>query len=121
MKKFRADNLVAVISLSLVLMFFNQTFLLNIDRSRSTFVLSWVDKGYVHVDSTNQIVIEGADSLENSNPIASAQRVEENVQRGLIAFSNNKFYLTLAGEMVLKVCEISAIFFDLKGWKANSS
>jgi hypothetical protein len=98
----------------------NQTFLLNIDRSRSTFVLAWVDKSLVYSDAKNQIYFKGVESLENLNEKASAQRVLENIQRGLIEPVDSSFRLTASGKLLLVVCEFSADFFDLTGWRENS-
>jgi hypothetical protein len=115
------DRLVAVISLSLVLMFLNQSVLLNIDRSRSTFVLAWVDRGFVTLDSSSEIQIRGSKSPEATNEIASVQRVEENYQRGLIKLEDGKFHLSMIGKVLLAFCDWTANFFDLRGWKLNSS
>lgn len=117
---FNLDKVIASVCLAMVLMSLNQTFLLNIDRSRSTFVLAWVDKSLVYSDSKNGIYFNGVESLENLNQKASAQRVLENVQRGLIEPIDRSFKLTTSGKFLLKVCEFSADFFDLRGWKENS-
>lgn len=114
------DKVIASVCLAIVLMSLNQTFLLNIDRSRSTFVLAWVDKNLVYSDSKNRIYFNGVESLENLNQEASAQRVMENVQRGLIEPFDRSFKLTASGKFLLKLCEFSADFFDLRGWKENS-
>ena len=114
------DKVIASLCLAMVLMSLNQTFLLNIDRSRSTFVLAWVDKNLVYSDNKNQIYFKGVESLENLNQKASAQRVLENVQRGLIEPIDRSFRLTASGKFLLGICEFSADFFDLRGWKENS-
>lgn len=114
------DKVIASLCLAMVLMSLNQTFLLNIDRSRSTFVLAWVDKNLVFSDNKNQIYFNGVESLENLNQKASAQRVLENVQRGLIEPIDRSFRLTASGKFLLRICEFSADFFDLRGWKENS-
>lgn len=119
-KKIDFDKIVAIISLGLLLMFINQTVILNIDRSRSTYVLSWVDKGHVSLDSSGSFVTRGILSDENSNEIATIQRVRENIDRGLIRVEEGKVHLTFTGKMVLRICKDTAELLDLQGWKTNS-
>jgi hypothetical protein len=114
------DKTVAIISLGLFLMFVNQTFILNVDRSRSTFVLSWVERGYVSSNSTGGFLLEGILSKENSNELGTIQRLRENIDRGLISVQGEKVQLTLAGSLLLQICEGTANLFDLQGWKTNS-
>jgi hypothetical protein len=101
-------------------MFLNQTFVLNVDRSRSTFVLSWVEKGYVSIDTTGSFLLEGILSKENSNELGTIQRVRENIDRGLISVKGETVELTLVGHLLLHICEGTANLFNLQGWKTNS-
>jgi hypothetical protein len=118
--KLSFDKMVAIISLGLSLMFLNQTFVLNVDRSRSTFVLSWVEKGYVSIDTTGSFLLEGILSKENSNELGTIQRVRENIDRGLISVKGETVELTLVGHLLLHICEGTANLFNLQGWKTNS-
>ena len=114
------DKIVAIISLGLFLMFLNQTFILNIDRSRSTYVLSWIDKGYVSRNGSGDFITRGILSKENSNELATIQRVRENIDRGLVSVHEERVHLTMAGNFLLYICEGTADLFDLQGWKTNS-
>ena len=109
----------AIISLGLCLMFLNQMFILNIDRSRSTYVLSWVDKGHISIDVSGNILTNGISSNENLNELATIQRVNENITRGLISVGEDKLHLTMTGKFLLSICEGAAVLFDLEGWKSN--
>jgi hypothetical protein len=114
------DKYVAIVSLGLFLVFLNQTFILNVDRSRSTYVLSWVDKGYVMSDDTGNLFTEGILSKENSYELGTVQRVRENIDRGLMKVDGENVRLTFVGHILLNICEGTANIFDLKGWKMNS-
>ena len=114
------DKIVAIVFLGLFLMFLNQMFILNIDRSRSTFVLAWVDKGYVTNDSSEGIITNGILSKENLNEKATIQRIRENMDRGLISVRGENVRLTLAGNFLLFISQETADIFDLQGWKLNS-
>jgi|LakMenE18May11ns_1017448.scaffolds.fasta_scaffold9338412_1 hypothetical protein len=114
------DKVVAIVALGLFLMFLNQTFILNIDRSRSTYVLSWVDQGLVSKSESGSFITSGILSKENSNELGTIQRLRENVDRGLISVKGEKVQLTLAGSLLLQICEGTANLFDLQGWKTNS-
>ena len=117
--KINFDMVIAIVSLSLFLMFLNQTFILNIDRSRSTYVLSWVDKGLVSKSESGSFVTNGILSKENSNELATVQRIRENIDRGLISVRGESVRLTMVGRFLLFICESTADLFDLQGWKTN--
>jgi hypothetical protein len=114
------DKIVAIVFIGLFLMFLNQMFILNIDRSRSTYVLAWVDKGYVSNDSSAGLITNGILSKENLNEEATIQRIRENIDRGLISVSEESVRLTSAGRFLLLISQETADIFDLKGWKLNS-
>jgi hypothetical protein len=114
------DMVVAIVALGLFLMFLNQTFILNIDRSRSTYVLSWVDRGLVSQSESGSFITSGILSKENLNEAATVQRLSENVDRGLISVRGESVRLTMVGSFLLFVCESTAYLFDLQGWKTNS-
>ncbi len=120
-KQVSSDMFIAIISLGLSFMLINQTFILNVDRSRSTFVLSWVDKGFVSKDKSGKFITEGISSSESINSLATEQRLRENIDRGLITVEGSKVRLTMSGSLLLRVCETTAHLFSLQGWKKNSN
>jgi hypothetical protein len=119
-KETNFDRVVAIAALGLFLTFLNQTFILNIDRSRSTYVLAWVDRGYISIDNSGNIRTEGVLSKENLNEAATIQRISENIDRGLISVQDREVHLTLVGDLLLQICEGTSDLFDLHGWKTNS-
>lgn len=92
--------------------------LLNIDRSRSLYVLSWVhfhEISYVNKKPTLDDVI----SPEAEVWEAISQRIDEHVSRGLIENKGKKISLTPRGEFYFEVADILADIYSLDGWKQN--
>jgi hypothetical protein len=109
-------SLMVITSLA-VAFIFNAT-LLNIDRSRSIYVLSWVNNQDINFKE-GKIFIR-VKSPESVNEEAIRLRVDENLKRGLIANQGQILKLTFSGTVVLKFNEVMANIFKLKNWKINS-
>jgi hypothetical protein len=91
--------------------------LLNTDRSRSFFVLSWVQNG--NIDLNNQkLIVKNPVSLEFQNPDSVIQRIIEQRENGLIEKTSLK--LTKPGKFFLSCIEFMASIFDLQGWYENT-
>ena len=114
------EKLVAIVCLGLFLTFLNQAFVLNVDRSRTTYVLAWIDKGFVSRTITGEIQVNGVSSPENQNVEGSVQRIEENIQRGLVKVEGERVSLTSTGSLLLKIIQITADLFRLEGWHKNN-
>ena len=92
--------------------------LVNIDRSRSFYVLSWIHKSEI------KVVSEGYDlknihSMEKLNNLAINQRIDEQISRGLVVLEDKKLRLSFIGTTLVNISDKTAQIFDLKGWKAN--
>lgn len=94
--------------------------ILNIDRSRSFYVLSWVDKGVV-ICSSSGLDLSKVKSREKLNPSGISSRIEEQVKRGLILKSDSICKLTQYGELYLFSAEVIAEIFKLNNWELNNS
>lgn len=92
--------------------------LLNIDRSRSFYVLSWVDAGVVS-GSISKPDLKNVKSLEKIDVNAISQRLSEQSQRGLISVSNNEFSLTIGGRILVTLSKSLSNLFKLNGWNLN--
>jgi hypothetical protein len=92
--------------------------LLNIDRSRSLYILSWAHHQKIYVEN-NLIVLDRVKSLEARVPSAISQRIDEHVERGLMIDNGEKILLTPRGEIFFNVANILANVFQLNGWKQN--
>lgn len=91
--------------------------LVNIDRSRSFFVLSWVDHGKISVNS-GEITLS-VDSHESVDKIGVLQRLNEQEQRGLVSKKDNSFEVTGYGKFMLRIANSLAKLFNLENWEAN--
>ncbi len=101
----------------LAVSFLVNSVMLNIDRSRSFYVLSWVANGQVYIaPAENKLMII---SPESSNVKGVYQRIEENKARGFITELDNKYELTFAGKIFLNVTNTIAKTYDLKNWNSN--
>lgn len=104
-------------------LFFNLNVLvhtvLNTDRSRSFFVLNWIDCAPEFATrSTIQNEVEKKYGEESVR--AFDKRVEEHSRRGLVVKSKLEIRLTWAGVAVLRISEILTSMFDLKGPLENT-
>jgi hypothetical protein len=91
---------------------------LNVDRSRSLYVLSWVR--YEKIELVNDTLdLEKVYSSEKLNSRAIEQRLEEQISRGLV-FNNGKFKLTFRGKMTVQFADFIGSKFSLNGWEMNN-
>jgi hypothetical protein len=104
------------------LVFFDvgQFTLLNIERSRSFYVIAWVAEGKVN-STTSGVITQGVQSFEALNPAAVSQRVIENKDRGLFIVKGGKYQLTTLGQAFLKLSNFLAKNYRLRGWFDNKT
>lgn len=112
----RLLSYVNIIGLMLSLLVLPYT-LLNIDRSRSFYVLSWVDKSKVYFEN-GQIVLE-VRSTESTDIAGVDLRLKEQEQRGLIREENGVYKVTNIGKLTLRIANLLAKLFNLSNWEAN--
>jgi hypothetical protein len=95
--------------------------LINIERSRSTYVIAWVGYGLVkYLPSSNsynysQKIIEIESNLKMLD-----QRISENLKRSIFILDENSITLSFRGKMLLRLSNFIALFFNLKGWLNNT-
>ena len=118
-KKFKVNFTVLKKSLitALAISFVLNISLLNIDRSRSFYVLSWVENGDIKINA-NKLVVS-AKSEESRDTQATLLRLNENESRGLIEKKSETFQLTWQGRLMLRSSNTLAWIFDLKNWNLN--
>ena len=107
------------ISISLIFLVFSQAQVLNIDRSRSFYVLSWVDKGIINLDDS-EIGFDRICSSEMKNPQAIQMRLEEQDARGFVTQSGPNLRLTVLGNLQLFLADKFATVFNLRNWFENT-
>ncbi len=103
-----------VILVSILLFYiFGTTMLMNIDRSRSVYVLKWVSSC-----SSTKITQDLACIIKSDqNKSEIFQRIEEQETRGLLIKSGQTYTLSLTGKAVLLLSEKLSIVFYLEGYK----
>lgn len=113
------SNLIWVLVTTMLLMIFVlPNTVVNIDRSRSFYVLSWVKNGDVFSNKAGGLVVQ-AKSPEGINAEGIQQRLEEQISRGLVKRQGESYYLTKKGNLTLWIANIIANFYDLDGWYKN--
>jgi hypothetical protein len=93
--------------------------LVNIDRSRSFYLLAWIEQGKV-LQSNLQLDLSMVFSKENQNIDAIESRLNEQVSRRLVSVNDNYYSLTDLGKVYLFISSKLANWFDLENWKLNS-
>ena len=117
----RSVVLVYALILGLVCAYLTTTLaLLNVDRSRSFYVLAWVDQ-YELSSSENERDFSPVQSEEVQalNPINS--RITEQINRGFISTERKTLELTNKGKFALSSAEFFAKYFRLSGWHRNKT
>lgn len=90
--------------------------LLNIDRSRSVFLIKWVGQAtQVGETSTEQLFVSKNLSLADKKAIL--QRIEEQGQIKFIDAKENTLSLTWLGQLFFELATFMADFFNLNGFK----
>jgi hypothetical protein len=117
-ERFTFVNLRGYLITGLAMAFLLNTLFLNIDRSRSFYVLAWVSNG--QVENVAGKVKVSSPSVEAINQKAAKIRIEEAQSRGLLDIENNQYRLTLVGELLLSSSNILANLFELEQWKENT-
>ena len=91
----------------------------NIDRSRSFYVLGWVYKNEVR-ESQNHIDLSTVTSSEKKNLDGITQRINEQETRGLLIKNGTLVNLISTGKVVYRISSIFASAFHLEGWVKNN-
>ena len=93
--------------------------LVNIDRSRSFYLLAWVgDSKVFQYDS--RLDLSMVLSSESSNIDAIKVRLNEQISRGLVSQGGSEYSLTNLGKTYLLISDILADWFELENWEINS-
>jgi hypothetical protein len=120
MKNVNYQNTLIVLLVSLTFYTSHQMVLLNIDRSRSYFVIGWVHDGNVKVNG-NSYNYDNVISLEKQNPKAADMRLSEQINRGYITQRGNTLALTPSGKILFQIAEFLSQIYTLDNWKLNKS
>jgi hypothetical protein len=93
--------------------------LVNIDRSRSFYLLAWVGDSKV-IENDSGLDLSMVLSSEIRNIDAINVRLNEQISRGLVSQSGSEYRLTNLGKVYLLMSNVVADWFKLENWKVNS-
>jgi len=102
----------AVVAISFIII---TSFALNIDRSRSVFVLKWVNE----LSISSSVQIEEIAEFKNLSPLDSAavaQRLDEQKQLGMLREVGDGYELSLLGKIFIKLASVIAKVMNLDGF-----
>jgi hypothetical protein len=94
--------------------------LVNIDRSRSFYVLSWADQGKI-VNLESGFALKNVSSIERLNPEAINVRVAEQIEKNLLSLDGNLVRTTSSGKLAVWVAEKLSEIFKLQNWELNKN
>ena len=92
---------------------------LNIDRSRSFYILSWVR---FHEIKSNGDTFDLA-KVESEEKLSTQSidiRIKEQLSRGLIKKDSSEITLTTSGRFIVKLSDLFSKIFNLRGWANNN-
>jgi hypothetical protein len=118
--KFKSERKIWVILLlTLGFLITAQDTILNIDRSRSFYLLSWVERGTVKVNEQG-IDLTLIKSNEKINLVEIQVRLLEQEQRHLIKMGASSYQLTDRGKILNFGVKILSKVFSLDNWERNN-
>ena len=109
--KFFNENELLVISISFIVVTF---LLLNIDRSRSFFLLKWVDSSGSNGITVQEI--QKQKNLSESDLVAVEQRIQEQDQSGFLIVRNERIYISQEGKVLVFIFRNLARVENLTGY-----
>jgi hypothetical protein len=122
-KKWKSDleflyHVHAFVTINLLIFILLQSSLVNIDRSRSFYVLSWAQQNKVF-KSEEGFVTRGVTSLERMNSLAINARIEEQIRKNLLTLKGEVVIPTGSGKLILRIADTLAFVFNLDNWSLN--
>jgi hypothetical protein len=112
------ELLLFLVTASVSLVMLLNLVILNVDRSRSFYVLNWVNQNQIVLEQ-GVLNLDNVISKEKSSKEAINVRLEEQINRGLILKKEGELSLSRSGEIVLRIAEVVATVFNLQQWKDN--
>jgi len=112
----RKDFFICILLISLVSQA-ESFYMLNIDRSRSFYLISWISQNKLNYNK-GEIEIN-VKSPEAKDKEAIEFRLEEQISRKIVKIELDKISLTILGKLIYFTSEKTSQLFSLKGWKEN--
>jgi hypothetical protein len=113
------SELILLFLIALLLTYSSTQFmLLNIDRSRSFYVLSWVQNHDIRITNSGYDITE-VKSYEKYSKFEIIKRLDEQRIRGLIKVDSSSLDLSIRGSVFYYSADKLAQIFKLDGWTSN--
>jgi hypothetical protein len=119
LKKINYENVILLFLVSLFFFTSHQMVLLNVDRSRSYFVIGWVHEGNIKVEG-NLYNYDNVYSPEKKNIEAADFRLAEQIDRGYVIQKNQVLELSTSGKFLYQIAELLSGIYYLNTWKINN-
>jgi hypothetical protein len=94
--------------------------LINIDRSRSTYVIAWTKFGWVKIVNKKFQYNEKILNIE-SNTAMLDQRILEHKSRKILRITDNEIELLFLGKTIYALANIMSKVFNLVNWKEKTN
>ncbi len=117
-KRLMLDTLVFILFSTTFSIFVVQSTIINVDRSRSFYVLSWTDKDLVSYNGET-LDLSKVSSDEKLGLTGVETRINEQISRGLISRHQNELALTNQGRIYLFIANTLAKIYSLENWENN--
>lgn len=114
----RFNILLILIASMLIMLIVAPNTVMNIDRSRSFYVLGWVENEGVRIDKEGALVLL-VKSNERFSAVSIRERIDEQSARGLIMRQEDRYQLTRRGVIAVRISDFVAKFYGLEGWFNN--
>ena len=112
------QKLLTCLAILLTFQYLAQSTILNIDRSRSFYVLSWAHNNSIRI-SNNEVDLSKVESDEKFSKIAISERINEQVSRKFLRKDGSSYYLTWSGNLMFMVANLTGRIFKLEMWERN--
>ena len=108
---YKRFSIILVVYISMNLLF------VNIDRSKSFYILFWIENNRILISGENETYLNNFPKIKSRiNEYDFTQRIKEHEARGLISSGNGELFLTKSGKLMLLASDLLARIFRLKGW-----
>ncbi len=112
------ELLIFLVTASVSLVMILNLVILNVDRSRSFYVLNWVNEKKIVLEE-GELKLDNVLSKERLSKEAINVRIVEQIDRGLVLKKGEELSLSNSGKVVLRIAEFVATIFNLQQWRDN--
>lgn len=120
LKAFNFETVLFTLLLTILFFTVHQTALLNVDRSRSYYIIGWVYSQKVSISNGNPN-FDRVESMEKLNPSAMKDRLEEQISRGYVLKDGSTLRLSISGKGLYLIADLLSSVYNLRNWEVNKT